>query len=453
MTNDDKQPCCSILAYIALLLGLVACTSAPASPTVLPTLTPSATAYVRPTLPPTWTPTYTFTPSFTATPTASATITDTPTPIVTPTPTYIPQRTTIKRDGVIIRNGPGHTYREVTTLDAGAEVAVLERNHIGNWIRIARAGIPRDRTFQRWVMVGMLELPDDMRFSRIPVNHVLPDVNMDDVDDNGLRRLYGVPIIPTISPTLHAIYRQGQQLGNDPQTITKVGDSLTADGLYLSLLSTSDYDLGPYDYLDAAYLYFHEAVPGSSFAAKKGLNTFSVFDAFLAGSSCYSGESPLQCEYRYRQPTISFIMFGPNDVIIFNVDDYNQQMRRIVDETLELGIIPVLSTFSFHPEHEQWSKALSYNLVLVQIAEEYDIPLINLWAAARDLPNYGLDADDIHMKRDGIRRIELSIGHESEYGVVLRNLLSLVMLHRIYSELEMGSSVLPASSGFGTLGK
>lgn len=115
-------------------------------------------------------------------------------------------------------------------------------------------------------------------------------------------------------------------------------------------------------------------------------------------------------------------------------------MRRIVEETIGRGIIPVLSTFSYHPEHEFWWQAVEFNLQLVEIAEEYNLPLINLWAASRPLPEYGLDRDQIHMKQSGFAYLKFDTGHESFYGTSLRNLLAVRTLHEIRVTLELGDS-------------
>jgi len=433
---------CSL--FTCLIFGLlftVACTpteaSAPPTATDSPSPMPTATRFISATLPPTWTLTYTPSPDVTNTPSITPSPTFTKTPTVTPTPTYMPVRVSL-REAATIYNGPGTTYLDVGQLGEGAEIAVLERNLVGNWVRIARAGVLRDRQHQRWIMTGKLEFGEDLLFSDTPVNTLLLDANLETVEDEALRQLYALPIIPEIAPEMLEVYERGQRLGNYSEVITKVGDSLTADGLYLSNINEEQYLLGPYDYLDETIRFFQGSVAPVSVAAQKGLNTFSVFSTFMASNTiCQPEETPLQCEYNRRQPSISFIMFGPNDVLGFSVEEYDQQMRLIVEETLNHDVIPVLSTFSYHPDNAQWSRAVSYNLAIVQIADDYNVPLMNLWSATRDLPNYGLDADDVHMRRSGVRIIDFSRGYEAKFGGTLRNLIAIHMLHELRLTLEM----------------
>jgi hypothetical protein len=334
----------------------------------------------------------------------------------------------------LLFEGPSETYDQVGTLAYGIRVNILERNTIGNWLHVRGVADPR---IDGWVMTGFLELSDDLQFSEVDVS-TLPDADVDNIDDPRVAALYAVPIISGVSPTMQLVYRRGQALGNESSVVTKIGDSVTADPIFLAPLSRDDNDLGPYDYLKDTLEFFGADVVQTSIAARISLTTYSVFDPMLAdGSQCEANETPLDCEYRVRRPSVSFIMFGANDVRHISVEDFDIQMRQIVEETLTKGIIPVLSTFSYDPNAGYWSQALDFNLAVADIAEDFEVPLVNLWAAARSLPQYGLDGDDVHMAHSGFRQLKYDTGHESWYGVSLRNLLALRMLYEIRSTLGM----------------
>jgi len=236
------------------------------------------------------------------------------------------------------------------------------------------------------------------------------------------------------------VYESGQELGNHSDVITKVGDSLSASTQYLTPFSRDDYILGPYDYLETALLYYGESAADDSIAAQIGMSSYAVFDAFWANNEdCEPNESPLACEYRLKQPSVSFIMFGPNDVRSMNDEQYAGQMRQIVEETIEAGVIPVVSTFSVDLDDELYWQAINFNRQLLAIADEYQIPLINLWAATTILPVYGLDEDRIHLKHSGFSNLKYDSGHEIWYGLSLQNLLALRTLHEIYMTLGIGA--------------
>lgn len=337
----------------------------------------------------------------------------------------------------IIYAGPGDTYEPMGDLNPAVEVTIIERNRIGNWLHITGEeidGTPIDG----WVMIGYLNIPPELRFSTLPVNTTLPDADIENVEDEALAQLYAAPVIPTVDPTLQILYERGQIMGNNSQVVTKVGDSVSADPLYLSLMSNEERELGPYDYLEDTLDYFGPNVETWSLAARMGLTSFGVLDPMFAESDeCEPNESSLACEYRIRKPSISFIMMGANDVHYTEVDEFDMSMRMIVEETIDAGVIPVLSTFTYDPNYPMWDEAIEFNLDLVEIAADYKIPIINLWSAARALPNYGLDGDPVHMRHSGWRYLKFDTGHESWFGVSLRNLLSIRMLDELRRTLNM----------------
>ncbi|MBI5671661.1 MAG: hypothetical protein HZC41_27015 [Chloroflexi bacterium] len=330
----------------------------------------------------------------------------------------------------VVHAGPGDTYLKAGELYPGDSVNIVERNWIGNWLRVQYTDPASSTETDGWVLTGTLQLAPDFRLSDVLVNNTLPDADLNNITDEALAALYRVPVVPTISAAMDEVFRRGQALGNAPNVITKVGDSLSAHSLYLSPLSEGNYDLGPYDYLADTAKFFARSLATHSAAARIGLTTFSVFDPAWSGANCQPDEPPLACEYRLKQPSVAFIMFGANDVGLLTDEQYDAHLRQIVDETLARGIIPVLSTFTAHPDADTWPRALRFNRIVVQVADDYDVPLINLWAAARALPGYGLGDDHAHLTVSG-ERINFATGYEALYGVSLQNLLSLVTLDEI----------------------
>jgi hypothetical protein len=356
------------------------------------------------------------------------------------TPTALPADPTITRpfrDAVLFA-GPGDTYRQLDVVPAGTDVQIVERNKIGNWLHVMRWDAEGEPTLDGWVLTGYLTLAPNLRFSRVPENREIPDADPSLVLNPDLRALYAVPVMSEIDPSMQEVFDYGQELGNHANVVTKIGDSVTADPIYLNLFSRSDHVLGPYDYLQDTLRFFGRNMAPESIGAKIGMTSYVIFDPMWARSElCEPNETPLDCEYRVRQPSVSMIMFGANDVRHIDVAAFDENMRDIVDNTLQHGIIPVLSTFSYDPNGGYYDQALAFNLAITAIAEDYKIPLINLWSAARVLPEYGLDGDDVHMMHSGFRYLKFDTGHETWYGVSLRNLLTLRMLEEIRNEIDM----------------
>lgn len=332
-----------------------------------------------------------------------------------------------------MRDGPGTTYRALARLRTGVQVSIVERNNIGTWVRVQQTLEDGSIYLDGWVLSGYLNLSPDLHFSDVLVS-TLPDAQPENAESIPLRPLYAAPVISPVSPTMHDVYELGLSVGHYTHVITKIGDSVSADPLYLMPMSHPGVALGPYDYLRDALDLFSASTQVESVAARVGMNTYAIFDSTWAPpDSCQGGETPLACELRRKQPSIALIMFGANDVLHLNDVEYEQQMRRIVDETLAQGVIPVLSTFSFHfdPANPVSGKSITFNTKIIQIANDYQIPLINLWLAAHALPEDGLEQDGIHMKHWGTDTLDFSNGYPAYSGASLRNLLALRMLDEI----------------------
>ncbi len=339
---------------------------------------------------------------------------------------------------IAVYSGPNPTFQQVGILYAGVPVEVVERSRVGNWVRINRVDATAGVMLDGWVPTGYLNHAADFKLSMVPVNDSIADADPENADYAVTAELYRVPLISEISPRMSEIYAQGQAMGNHSNTVTKVGDSVSANPYYLNPMSRDDTDLGPYDFLEATVRYYGPSLATGSVAARIGMTTYVVFDPLWADKDlCNPGETPLDCEYRLKQPSIAMIMFGPNDVRHMTDAEFAVQMRQIVDESLDRGIIPVLSTFSVDPNDALWWQALNFNLRLSEIAADEQVPLINLWAAARMLPDYGLDADAIHMANSGFPNLRFSTGHEVYYGTSLQNLLSIRMLDEIRRSLNL----------------
>lgn len=368
---------------------------------------------------------------------AFVTMGNTPTP--TPDPNIsLPYETTAYQQ-LIVRAGPGETHAQVDRLNAGVPVIIMERNRIGNWVRVVRTTEDGTVAMDGWVRSAFLNQDENLHFSDIPVNYLLPDHLPENVQDGAtIAELYQQPIVPELSEEMIAIYKRGQILGNHSDVITKVGDSLSASDKYLTIFAQDDYDLGPYDYLEETLNYYGVSAALPSVASKIGMSTYVVFDPLWADKEiCNPNETPLDCEYRTKQPAIAFILFGPNDVRSMTETEYGEQMRMIVETSLDRGIIPVIFMWSSDPDEELWWQSVNFNRELVKIAEDYQVPVLNLWVATRLLPDYGLDIDGVHLAHSGYFYLKLSNGDEAFYGVTLQNLLALRMLDEIRKTLGL----------------
>jgi hypothetical protein len=257
-----------------------------------------------------------------------------------------------------------------------------------------------------------------------------------------INRLRTTPlIINTNTQQVHDIFRRGQALGNRANVFSMVGDSNTTNGDFMRPIGFSNLcDLGPYYHLQQTIDFFsvspREDVANSftnlSMAADRGFSAAIVLDPFWADGTCESNETPLMCEYRSVRPSVAIIMLGQIDINYGNPDIglYRAHMERIVQDSIDRGVIPVLTTIIFLETRDVWPISMEYNMVLLDLAETYQIPLINMWAAAETLPDHGIGPDHSHLKAV-VGYYCAFDGWEYEYGGTLRNLLTLEALDEL----------------------
>lgn len=202
-----------------------------------------------------------------------------------------------------------------------------------------------------------------------------------------------LPVIPPISDSVIEIYQRGIAQGNNPNAFSKVGDCGSTPAWFLGDFDRGPkyYRLGDHTHLEPVIQEFQGSYGRTSLAAKSGFNASSVFAPMWSDrTQCEPNETPLACEYRNNKPVIAFITLGSNDV--WHQETFEDQMRNIIEFSIENGVIPVLSTKADNDEGDG-----SINATIAMLAYEYDVPLINYWQAVQPLPNHGLQEDGVHI--------------------------------------------------------
>ena len=247
------------------------------------------------------------------------------------------------------------------------------------------------------------------------------------------------PYITGVGQQVREIFKTGQQLGNRPNVFSNVGDSISFTAAYLAPFGRGDYILGDYEYLQPIIdVYSIEtARTGNSFqneslVAFNGWRAYSVLNPDNADPQvCQPGELPLVCEYRLTRPALALILLGTNDVIPTPPHEYEQNMRAILDISIEKGVIPVLSTLPEYKQVNMHREVAQLNSILTTLAREYQIPLWDYHLLIEGLPNQGIGEDGVHPS--------VHYGHPAEFtpkylhlGMTVRNLSALQVLDAIY---------------------
>ncbi|MBU2611978.1 MAG: hypothetical protein KJ606_13700, partial [Chloroflexi bacterium] len=88
------------------------------------------------------------------------------------------------------------------------------------------------------------------------------------------------PVIPTVSAQMIDLYRQGIELGNNPNAFSKIGDGGVASAWFLTSFDygTNLYDLGPYNELEFVIKQFPGSFRRQSMTAGRSFNTAMILD-------------------------------------------------------------------------------------------------------------------------------------------------------------------------------
>jgi hypothetical protein len=202
-----------------------------------------------------------------------------------------------------------------------------------------------------------------------------------------------LPVIPQAGPVTGNIYRTGLALGNNPRAFSKIGDCESTPAWFLGAFDKGplDYNLGEHAGLAEVIAEFKGSFSRTSIAARNGFNAASVFSPLWADpKQCKPKEGPLECEYRLQRPAFAFIMLGSND--FGNPSAFEPNLRRIIEFSIQSGVVPILSTKADNLEGDE-----SINAAIARLALEYGVPLWNFWAAVQSLPDHGLQEDNVHL--------------------------------------------------------
>jgi uncharacterized protein YraI len=248
-----------------------------------------------------------------------------------------------------------------------------------------------------------------------------------------------------LSPHAREIFQAGQGLGNQANVFAKVGDSITVSPQFLSPIGYGQYNLRDYAHLAEAVNYFGAGwartgnpYVNASLAAKGGWSSFSVLSPSLADKTlCRSGESPLVCEYRHSRPALALIMLGTNDVPETSPEGYRDNLRRIVADSVSRGVVPVLSTIPAFQRAGYAGRVEALNAIVVEVAQESDLPVWRYWEALQPLPNFGLGTDGVHPAW-APNATDFTPANLA-YGSTVRNLTALQVLDAFMRQVIQGS--------------
>jgi len=326
-----------------------------------------------------------------------------------------------------MRESPGTAGTILSELAASTPLFVFGRTEDNKWVQVTLMN-----GSSGWVSVGYLAVYVDLN-----------TVDVTGVAENAATAgITGASdVVSGISSNARTIFLDGLAKGNIAYSFTRVGDSITASPNFLVPIGRGNYKLGEYGYLGTAVSFFsgpngRGANPfiASSIAARNGWSTESVLNPANADPNiCRSGETPLACEYRLVKPSVALIMFGTNDSGGMPGATFQANLRTIVQTSINMGVIPVLSTIP--PKHYNAAtdgRIFEFNDIIIATARAYDIPLWDYYSAMAALPGEGLSSDGVHPSSaaDGLNAV--FDAQHLRYGYPMRNFTALQVLYQLW---------------------
>ncbi len=284
------------------------------------------------------------------------------------------------------------------------------------------------------------------------------------------------PVVPELGGEIEegflADVAAADQVGRSPDVFAKVGDSNTElpGNLYGFGCRTVDFgDQEQYAPVVQRYRQVEFQLAGepgctpinsfSRLSAATRSGSYSVFPVrrirdynLLFGRpdpACDEDETPLDCEIRLTNPRYTIVMTGTNDLgFDANFTDIvpgsstAARLALVVERIRQAGSVPVLSNLPPSwvpqtPDFDEWGGVIELNEQIQEVADELNVPLINLWRALTEdqMIDRGLDSDGVHLSVYGGNEspnvFENSVNLTDEalrYGANRRNLIWLQTL-------------------------
>lgn len=316
-----------------------------------------------------------------------------------------PAKITITAEQVWLRREPSLTAGNSVPVDKGQFYDVIGRTADNAWWQLAVPGA--DKSTGTWLLAD-LGAPYSGDLKATPVVSATSKPAQSVTLRRRAARAAPFPAwIPRITPQQRAIWQNSARAGKDLNTFTIAGDCNSQPSVYLRRLAGGQFDASALEpRLQATVQRFAPSFGRVSLAAQGGFGSHSMMDPTWAdGALCGTKMGPFECELWVSRASIVFISLGTQEQ--YSWQDFEKYYRPMVEHALSKGVLPVLMTKADDIETLSGAPSGHINSVIRKLAGEYGVPLLDFWAATRELPNNGLidEGDkDFHLSYAGMDR-------------------------------------------------
>jgi PKD repeat protein len=240
------------------------------------------------------------------------------------------------------------------------------------------------------------------------------------------------PDIAALYGSLRGIYDSGAAAGIQASLFARAGDESLIQTGYLDVFATPGmYQLDVHGGLQPVIDWY--ATGGSftrpSLAANNGWRAQDLLNpAFADGTFCdlASGETPFACELRASGAAVVLISIGFNDIVMAtDPEQFRLSLEQLVETASNRGVIPVL--FTARPGLDA-AQTEAINTVIIETAEAYQLPVVNIWRALDAMPDPSLVASPLGAG-------DLSDPQVTNYAINALNLYTLQVLSDLRTQI------------------
>lgn len=318
--------------------------------------------------------------------------------------------------GLRLRASPSYDGEVITRLGPSTQLRILGQVAGQNWLKVITPSGTEGFVDAQYVSVGSAVV---LPAQPAPLLDAAPNAV---VAAGPLE----YPYLSDISGRVRQIYQTGQARGNRPNAFSVIGDSNSQHPAFLKPIDWGNYNLGSFAYLQSTIDFFRGSFGNDSPAAIGGFNTIKVLEPGSAPAWC-NGQSPIECEYSRTRPSVALILLGTGDQ--HNWQSFEGNYRRIIETSINMGVIPVLITKADDLECRDNSAPCGFiNGKIAQLAYEYQVPLLNLRQVMDRLPQGGTTGDGFHYNFPPDQKSAYFTSDYLQYGYNQRNLTALQAL-------------------------
>lgn len=358
--------------------------------------------------------------------------------VTTPTPVVIlplPARLCTDCQRVRLRSAPGTAGTIMLVLRPEARFLISARSDDSLWVQITL-----DDGTVGWISADFVRQPDLKPFSTavidaLPIGGVTVEASPSPTSSLNIP-----PFLSGITSRSRLLFLEGKKLGNRANVFVRIGDSITVSPNFLYDIGIGKVDLGAYGGLGGVINFYSsfDARNGNSFvmtpiAAGAGWTLNQLLQPGYSYPEACGQDTPLVCEYKLSKPAVALIMIGTNDSGSGSAEQFGVQLRTVVQTSIDMGVIPVLSTIPpKRIDDDQSRRVDTFNRVIRQTALQFEIPLWDYYYSMSQLPNGGMATDGLHPSVPPDGRVYRFSVENLQYGYTLRNLQALQVLDTLW---------------------